>query len=137
MKGRNIDLELDREGRSEFWAATVGLIGWISANLAAKRTRKRLGKERSMVVRYDNLIRSPESELCRIIKRAGLSSHISTSLEKKDEFEIGHLVGGNRMARENKKIQIDSSKSPSNRLSKVENLLVRGLSSPIEMLVQK
>ncbi len=123
-KGRSIDLELDQQGRSGLAAASTGLVGWTIANLAAVQIRRYLDNDQSMTLRYEDLVRSPGNQLCKIIDQSHLSQDASTPLQKNDEFAVGHLVAGNRMARNNNYIQIDPSKSSKSRLSKVEKFAV-------------
>jgi len=124
-KGRNIDLELDREGRSGLWASSVGLLGWMSANIAATWTRKHFGDKESMVSWYKDIVHSPKRELRRVANKSDLSQDVSMAFGQNEEFEIGHLVGGNRMSRRNKKIQIDSSKSATSRLTGLESFITK------------
>ena len=89
-----------------------------------------------MVLWYDDLIQSPDSELQRIINQAGLSDDVTMTFRENEELKIGHLVGGNRMARRNQQIQIDPSQSSEDRLSKLEQFVVRRLGAPIERLAR-
>lgn len=134
-KGRNVDLEREKTGRPGVFASSIGLAGWITANLAAWYTRRYLKKDRSIVVHYEDLIRSPETEIRRIVDRAELPGiDPSTAFRNDTGFEIGHLVGGNRMARQNQTVEVDPSSSTASCLSKFEKFAVAAV-SPMEKLI--
>jgi len=128
-KGRNIDLERGKTGRQSFVDSSIGLAGWLTANLAAWYTRRCSESRQSMVVTYKDLVQSPEAVAQQIISRAKLSEiDPSAVFEKKGSLEVGHLVGSNRMARNSDTVEIDPSRSSVYRLSKFEKFAIRRIS---------
>lgn len=111
-KGRNVDLERNRRGRSGLLGAGMGLGGWCAANLAARSVRRSYGPEQSTIVRFEDLVKSPLDELRRICVVANLGVSLRMMSGHDDAvFEVGHLVGANRMARNNDTIQVRQERS--------------------------
>lgn len=94
-KGRNAAIEGLNSTDLRGWqgAARAGA-GWLKANLIARWIRHRLGRDASLVVRYEDFCRDPQSVVDRIARRAELSGE--------REHHVGgasHSIAGNRMRR--------------------------------------
>lgn len=122
-KGKNSSLERGSRGKPSPLASAAGFVGWMTANLAASYMRHQLNTCQSIVVRYTDLIRSPEDELRRIVERAQLPGIDSDSVFSRGEaLKVGHLVGGNRMARKNESIEVRTPQCMTVELSSIEKL---------------
>lgn len=101
-KGRNRDLRTKSpakiENRSLLGLRALG--GWFFANVAATVNGILLGADRYLVVRYEELVGNPVSTLEQISAFLQLDFHeVLARIERREAFGVGHLVGGNRMAK--------------------------------------
>lgn len=136
-KGRNLKLELGSAKHESIWASVAGLAGWLTANLTALYIRRALDSEQSMVLQYKDLVESPKQEVERIVNRAGLTEVATGELLQRDrKLRVGHLVGGNRMARRNQEIEVKPPNSSSSRLSRIEGLIARTFGCPVERILK-
>lgn len=128
-KGRNIDIELQKNTETEAKSSATGLAGWIAANTAASCIRNKL-KGNSTVIRYKSLVRNPNKLIEKIINNARLEG-ISVS-PINTELVVGHLVGSNRLVRNKNTVQIDPSYSSAPNLSRLERIGVSLMSLPFK-----
>lgn len=70
---------------------------WAETNFSSNRVRHRLG-ERTMLVRYEDLVGAPEATLERIGGFTGLNlSDVATKVRHGEQFQPGHQIAGNRL----------------------------------------
>jgi hypothetical protein len=135
-KGRNIDIELGRDGRSGTSAAAVGLGGWITANLAARHARTAVSEKRSIVLKYNDFVQSPQKELLRVARMLNpYGCTLKSSNIRDSKLEVGHMVGGNRMSRVNSEVYIDPSRISKNELSLIEKVILLSFKSMIDNII--
>jgi len=134
-KGRNSDLADGRSDRKRLFPGLRGLIGWFFANFSAICSRRVIGEHKSLLIRYEEFIENPQKEILRINQWINVDQSLITSrLSGSDSFQVGHLIGGNRMARTpSLKINGVSHKAPD--LSRVELLLATLVGSVIEWCI--
>lgn len=78
-------------------AAKTGL-QWSLTNLMCRVVRRRLGEERVISVRYEDLMRSPRDEIRRIADHIGLDGEsVGEAMATGGELLTGHKLGGNRL----------------------------------------
>lgn len=78
-------------------AARAGA-AWTAANLACEWIRRRLGPERVLRVRYEDLATAPAAELRRVGAFAGLElDDLIAKVEADAPLAVGHNVAGNRL----------------------------------------
>lgn len=77
--------------------AWYSVVYWTVSNLLAARLRRRMG-DRGVLVRYEDFVEDPATELMRIGDACGLDcTTLATSLAAGDSFSVGHTVAGNRL----------------------------------------
>jgi hypothetical protein len=97
MKGQNSRLAKG-DDRTRPFAWAIALIGWAVANVGARLNARRLGREKLLVVQYENLLSEPEHELARIGRFLGVDfSAVAERMRRGEALPVGHLIGGNRM----------------------------------------
>jgi hypothetical protein len=105
------------------------VLGWMSANLVASTLGARLGEDRYMRVRYEDLVEGPAAFLVEVARfcefdGAGLARRVTSN----DEFEIGHMVGGNRVRLQGKiKLEKRQPDKPGGGLLRREQVIFAGL----------
>ena len=125
-KGKNSTLERKQSNTASLWNSAVGLAGWLTSNLAVKYTKQYLDDDQSTTIEYRELVQSPEQEAQKIIKGASVEQlYDKNDIIKTKSLDVGHLVGGNRLARNNQKISIETDNLYSNELSNVEEFLCK------------
>jgi hypothetical protein len=110
-------IHLTRDGRAVMWSAMKGsgsperpqsrnkltraakaVYGWIQANHTSEKTRRLLGNKSTLLVRYEDLVTDPESQLSRIGEHIGLPMDgIIQKIKDGANFTVSHNLGGNRL----------------------------------------
>ncbi len=73
------------------------VVAWIVGNLLADLTRQ-FARDRFLRVRYEDFIMDPDVTLARIETFLGTSlAEIRNRISRRDEFIVGHNIGGNQM----------------------------------------
>ena len=111
-KGRNVNLVKGGRRRSHLRASMSAFTGWVTANMAARYTHQQLESKHSIVTEYKDLVRSTEKELKKIMRIVHNNNHkkVGKKHYPKNNLRVGHMVGSNRMAKNNQIITIDRSK---------------------------
>jgi hypothetical protein len=74
---------------------------WIRRNLAAGWLRRRMPRDRSIRVRYEDLVSDPRSVLGEIGRLVNLEmGPLADALIRGEEMEVGHMIAGNRLRME-------------------------------------
>ncbi len=75
-----------------------GLIGWVSANLAAACVGRLVGKARYCRIRFEDFQADPDSTVQEIGRFLGRDmTPVVQRLAERAPFDTGHMVGGNRV----------------------------------------
>jgi hypothetical protein len=73
-------------------------LSWMITNFLALMTKWKLDDDHYMLLRYEDLCESPESELNRIGEFVGIDiTRIKDHLVKGEKLDVGHNLGGNRV----------------------------------------
>ncbi len=88
--GLNRDLEVGAARTAPF-ARSRALAGWLSANAAAERARDAVGIERSVRIRYEDLVRDAGGEVAR------LAAFIGAGPGRDGSVGEAHEIAANRM----------------------------------------
>jgi hypothetical protein len=122
-KGSNTSMELEGKTLPTPIRVVKSIVGWYISNIAATN---RSDMSNSVNVTYSEIINDEIDVLDRILR----SSVIDQKCEKNsktnvstNKYTIGHMVGGNRLARNNDIIHINRDKSSLENLNSVEHLL--------------
>jgi hypothetical protein len=79
-------------------AALRGIIGWNIANLIMGITKILVKKDSYLFIQYERFIHEPQKVLREIESFTGLSyEEAEKKIINNEPFEIGHLIGGNRI----------------------------------------
>jgi|tagenome__1003787_1003787.scaffolds.fasta_scaffold20985642_2 hypothetical protein len=80
-------------------ATLRAVLGWIWSNWCASvMMRRSFGKRHYMLLRYEDFLADPATSLRRIGDFVGVdTSDLVTRVEQGKAFEVGHVVGGNRI----------------------------------------
>ncbi|HYN19963.1 MAG TPA: hypothetical protein VE078_03310 [Thermoanaerobaculia bacterium] len=74
---------------------------WIRRNLVAEWLRRRIPRDRSIRVRYEDLVSDPGSVLREIGHLVNLEmGALADALIRGEEMEVGHMIAGNRLRME-------------------------------------
>tara|TARA_B100000029_G_scaffold339371_1_gene331583 strand:+ start:692 stop:1648 length:957 start_codon:yes stop_codon:yes gene_type:complete len=96
-KALDRDLTAGVQHALEARPAWYSVVYWTVSNLLAARLRRRAG-DRGVLVRYEDFVQDPASELVRIGDACGLDCEpLAASLQAGDAFDVGHTVAGNRL----------------------------------------
>ncbi len=77
--------------------AWYSVLYWTVSNLLAARQRRRAGR-RGVLVRYEDFVSDPVSELARIGAACDLDCNdLAVALAEGEPFAVGHTVAGNRL----------------------------------------
>lgn len=98
-KGSNRSLELGTATNSRAQIrAWNALIGWTASNMITVAQRRLMDRQKSILVRYEDLASDPAGELLRIGRwlQADLSGVVE-ALESGSGITAGHALGGNRI----------------------------------------
>ncbi len=77
--------------------AWYSVLYWTISNLLAARQRRRAGR-RGVLVRYEDFVSDPVTELARIGAASELDCHdLAVALAGGESFAVGHTVAGNRL----------------------------------------
>lgn len=99
LKGQNSKLAVG-DTTLRPMAATVALVGWIVANVAARVNAWRLGRGNSLIVAYEDLQSRPRETIDRLARFLGHDlDDVQERMREGRGFDAGHLAAGNRMAR--------------------------------------
>jgi hypothetical protein len=86
------DDELEMK-RFKPWQSAVS---WDARNLLAEYVRRRFGPQRSLLLRYEDLVASPEATLRALLELVGEASTTSLPIHgTRTELVPGHVLGGN------------------------------------------
>ena len=96
-RSRQPTLDRHRPGEMHQLTGLRSSLRWTATNLLGERVRKRLGKDRSLVVRYEDFISNPRVTLKRIARMMG-DDDIDLPLKDDATIVLGanHTVWGNR-----------------------------------------
>ncbi len=74
------------------------IIGWVLANVSTSLIWRTLRPDRYLLVRYEDLLDDPVATISRIGSFIGLeTSGLEKRVRQGETFEVGHMVGGNRL----------------------------------------
>lgn len=105
-------------------------LSWTIGNIMAEVVRL-FGKERFLLVRYEDLVNSPEQQFNIIEEFIGVSlDEIKSKVREKQTFAVGHNIGGNQM-RMAKSFILDPKKASRIGLPKRYNFMVHVLCFPL------
>lgn len=77
-----------------------GLWGWTVSSLAVGAMRRKIGDDKVLLLRYEDLVDHPFDEIARIGAFLGISTdNLCQSIRNEDPIDPGHGVSGNRMRR--------------------------------------
>ena len=77
--------------------AWYSVVYWTVANLLSARVRRR-ARNRGVLIRYEDFVSQPETELSRIGEACHLDcSELGRALIAGEAFPVGHTVAGNRL----------------------------------------
>jgi len=120
--GSNWEIEGHREQRG--YSTSRAIVGWLVGNLSVS-IAARAARVPYVRLRYEDLLAEPEKSLQRVATELDLNLDRAIRLVQEDaEFEVGHLVGGNRLRFEgNVKLQRRQSATPNWKISRLQRLL--------------
>ena len=96
VTGSNWALENHTQPRR--FMALRSVAGWVSANVWASMLGRRLGPGRYLRLRYEDFLADPSESLRMIGKLCGFDpEELIERIHKNDHFQVGHMVGGNRV----------------------------------------
>jgi hypothetical protein len=73
-------------------------LGWTIANSLVPLLACRLGSDRYLLVKYEDMVKEPTQVLQRIGEFAGFDAEVvCEQISRKSAFVVGHTVGGNRL----------------------------------------
>ncbi len=76
-------------------------IGWTITNMSTSMLGKLLGRGRYLALRYEDFENNPSAVLHQIGEFCGFSADtLVRKIENGDTFQVGHMVGGNRVRME-------------------------------------
>jgi hypothetical protein len=100
-KGRNSDLASERAEPWWRWRTGIAMVGWVIANRRARWVTSRLGAVGARTLRFESLLAAPEQTVRDLATWLGVDpGPVSTALQAGAALPVGHLVGGNRWARD-------------------------------------
>jgi hypothetical protein len=80
------------------WPALRAALGWVSANILASVLGRRLGPNRYMLLRYEDLVEDPATALRKIGQFCDFDAEgLIEDINCDHYFQVGHMVGGNRV----------------------------------------
>ena len=88
------------EGRttSHRWPALRTAFGWVTTNVWVPLLGRLIGPDRYMLLRYEDLIENPAVALQAIGQFCGFDAGVLIErINRDDYFNVGHMVGGNRV----------------------------------------
>lgn len=89
---------LEGEMISYKWPALRTTFGWVVTNVWVPLLGHLIGSNRYMLLRYEDLVENPAAALQSIGKFCGFDPSVLIERIDHDEyFEVGHMVGGNRV----------------------------------------
>ncbi|CAN5197278.1 sulfotransferase [soil metagenome] len=99
-------LHLVRDGRGVLssvkssYSTWRAALFWIRRNLVAEWARRRVTRDRSVRVRYEDLVRDPGRVLGEIGRLTGLEmADLAGALGRGEEMTVGHMIAGNERGR--------------------------------------
>lgn len=98
LMGQNSRLAVGDRSRRPF-TASIAVLGWIVANLGARMNARLLGADRYHLVLFEQLTQDPEGTMQELAEFLGVDlTPVSQRIADGEDFPVGHLVAGNRMA---------------------------------------
>ena len=74
------------------------VLGWVWSNCYASLMRRAFGDRRYLLLRYEDFVSEPGAWVRRIGEWLDLDMEpLANRIERGDAFEVGHMVGGNRV----------------------------------------
>jgi hypothetical protein len=108
----------------------ISCIGWMVGNMLSEIIRM-FGRDRFLLVKYENIIREPIAEFERIERFIGVSlEQIMQRLKNNGSFNVGHNIGGNRMRMEGN-FRFDPGKSSRNVLPQRYRIMAQIICFPL------
>jgi hypothetical protein len=108
MQGSDPDIEHNRSKRSSL-RGYEKVLNWAIVNLLTTLLLRRLPGNTVMRMHYEDFVEQPERELERIGSFINVDlSELQDRVRQEAGFKVGHLVRGNRIARQKKEITINS-----------------------------
>ncbi len=125
-KGSNTNIERGINESHKVVRSAKSIVGWIVANASVhygsiKRLKKATISYESMLIDESRVVKSiiENAQIMDILERKKNQTY------KKEEYKIGHMVGGNRLARRNKNIKIKNTAPSINNLNVVEKMVCK------------
>jgi hypothetical protein len=76
------------------------VISWVTANICAYMLGQFMDSGRYILVRYEDFLTDPQTTLCSIGQFIGFDAEpLINAIDSEGYFQVGHLVGGNRISR--------------------------------------
>ena len=108
----------------------IGCVGWIVGNALSEIVRM-YGRDRFLVVKYEDILSQPVAELDRIEQFVGIPlGEVKAKVQNNQPFQIGHNVGGNHMRMAGEFV-LDTKKGSRGNLPKRYHILVKVLCFPL------
>jgi hypothetical protein len=126
-KGRNKSILLDSAKRPTPLRTLLALCGWLISNAIAKYYGLSSVDLNYILVPYKKLVDDPKFELQRVLSTfpvpIGAKEIDSNRQINENTFDVGHLVGSNRFAKNREKIQVNNDDSSPKNLNKIESMV--------------
>jgi len=108
----------------------IGCLGWVVGNLLSEIVRL-FGRDRFIVVKYEDILRHPVEEMDRIESFIGIPlGKVKAQVQNNEPFKIGHNIGGNHMRMAGEFV-LDLKKSSRGDLPRRYHILVKILCYPL------
>ncbi len=110
------------------------IVYYLLINLVAEFISRFIFRKKVIKIRYEDLINNPNSLFDRLESFLNLNlQDIKGKIERKQAFEVGHIVGGNRL-KKNKEIYFRKDVSWKKNFSWIERIIYYILAAPIMIL---
>lgn len=94
------------------WAGLRSALGWVSTNVWTSLLSRVMPENRYMLLFYEDLVADPATALRKIGRFCGFDpEELVTRVNRNDDFQVGHRVGGNRVTQQSK-IKLLTGSSP-------------------------
>jgi hypothetical protein len=85
------------------WPGLRSALGWVSTNLWTSLLGRVLPEHRYILIFYEDLVANPATALKKIGQFCGFDPlELIARIDRNDDFEVGHRVGGNRVRLQSK-----------------------------------
>jgi hypothetical protein len=96
LVGSNWAVEGYRE--EQRWPLLRAVLGWTVVNAAVSALGRLMGRERYMLLRYEDLVQDPVDAMKRLGRFCGFDPEVILERISRDgAFDVEHVIGGNRL----------------------------------------